>query len=295
VSNRKPLLRCIGGFVRCQLGEGPVWDERTDSLYWVDIETGELHQWRADGSHAQAIRLGERIGCIALRRREPGFIAALERRIAFVTFDPLRIETVVALEPDVMSNRSNDGKCDRAGRFWVGTCDDACVSRTAWLYRIDNSGVPTRTCGPFICTNGPAFSADGATIYWVDSYARSIYRGKVSPTGEIHSQVLFVKFIDPAWGYPDGLTCDIDRCVWVAHWGGARVSRFGLQGELLDCIQIPTSQVTSCTFGGANFRTLFVTSASKGLIPSADASGLAGAVFAVELDIGGLPADRYDG
>jgi xylono-1,5-lactonase len=277
---------------RAVLGEGPVWDERTQSLFWVDIERGELHRCRADGSMGSVASVGQRIGCIALRRREAGLIAGLERSVALICLDPWSITPIAAFDSDPIENRSNDGKCDSQGRFWVGTYDQTGKRSSGWLYRYDRRTGLTRVLGPFICTNGPAFSPDGRTIYCVDSYGRVVHQCDVGPAGDLSNQRIFKRF-EAGWGYPDGLTCDLDGCVWIAHWGAWRVSRFSPGGELLDVIQMPVAQPTSCTFGGADLKRLFITSASTGIPESAAGGDLAGAVFAVDLDVGGLPAARY--
>jgi D-xylonolactonase len=277
------------------LGESPVWDERTDTLYWVDIERGEVHHCRADGSLRGLIPVGQRIGCIALRRDGPGFIAGLERSIVLLTLDPLRIQPVAELDAHLAENRCNDGKCDAAGRFWVGTCDSGFSNATGWFFRFDAPGAVMRTAGPFICTNGPAFSPDGGRIYCVDSYGKAVYQYDLSAAGDLGEQKIFRRFDAEGWGYPDGLTCDLSGCVWVAQWGASRVSRFSPEGELLDVIHLPVAQPTSCAFGGPEFKTLFITSASQGLRAGSNENGLAGAVFAVDLPCGGLPAARFAG
>jgi xylono-1,5-lactonase len=281
--------------IRALLGEGPVWDERSQLLFWVDIDRGELHRCRADGSQASVVRIGERIGCVALRREQPGLIAGLERRVASITLEPLCVSTLATLDPHAAGNRCNDGKCDPAGRFWVGTSDPSGTQANAWLFRFDGKERPQQLLGPCICSNGPAFSPDGRMLYFVDSYARAVYACGLSPSGELSEPRVFKSFDAPGWGYPDGLTCDAQGCLWIAHWGGARVSRFDPAGELLDAIHMPVLQPSSCTFGGEDLHRLFITSASVGLTPSANANGLAGAVFAVDLEIGGLPAARFDG
>jgi len=272
-----------------------VWDERTQTLYWVDIERGKLHQCNADGSNETSTQIGQRIGCVALRRDKPGFIAGLERSIGLLMLDPLKVCVLATLEENLPSNRCNDGKCDTAGRFWVGTYNESGTSATGWFYRFGPVGALARLVGPFICANGPAISPDGRTMYCVDSYGRVVYRYEISPSGDLSRQEVFKNFHEHGWGYPDGLTCDVEGCVWIAHWGASRVSRFSPEGDLLDIIHMPVTQPTSCTFGGAELRRLFITTASFGLDASANAHGLAGAVFAVDLDIGGLPAARFDG
>jgi sugar lactone lactonase YvrE len=215
--------------------------------------------------------------------------------VALLTEDPLEIHTVSVIDPLPAGSRCNDGKCDAEGRFWVGTCDMANANPTGWFFRLDSAGTLTRMLGPYICTNGPAFSPDGRILYCVDSYGKVVYRYDLAPSGDLSAQQVFVRFDEPGWGYPDGLTCDAEGCVWIAHWGGYRVSRFSAEGELIEFIRIPTAQPTSCTFGGADLKRLFVTSAAVGLERDANANGLAGAVFAVDLKIGGVPAARYQG
>ncbi|HEY4971906.1 MAG TPA: SMP-30/gluconolactonase/LRE family protein [Steroidobacteraceae bacterium] len=287
--------RLVTAATRAVLGESPVWDERTGTLYWVDIERGELHHCRADGSEQGLMRIGQRIGCVALRRDRPGFIAGLERSIALLTSNPLEIRPLAPLDAHLTGIRCNDGKCDAQGRFWIGTCDTAFHEATGWFFRFDAAGALMRTVGPFICTNGPAFSPDGTRIYCVDSYGKVVYQYAMSPTGDLGAPTVFQRFDREDWGYPDGLTCDLAGCVWIAHWGASKVSRFSPQGELLDVIHLPVAQPTSCTFGGPELKRLFITSASQGLSAASNANGLAGAVFAVDLEVGGLRAARFAG
>lgn len=273
------------------LGEGPLWDELTQRLYWLDIESRILHRCLADGSDARSWRLEQPMSCVALRHERPGFIAGLQSSVGLVTLEPLSIRSIAAPEATEPDNRCNDGKCDDAGRFWVGTCDRAGRRHSGWLYRIDANHRAVRAAGPFICTNGPAFSPDGRTLYCVDSYARTIFAFDLAADGELSCQRVLLRFEDPAWGYPDGLTCDAEGCIWVAHWGGSRVSRLAPSGEHLSSIGLPVSQPSSCIFGGPDLKTLFITSAVFGLDSALESQ--AGAVFAVRLDVGGMPTARY--
>jgi xylono-1,5-lactonase len=288
-------LRLITPATRAILGEGPVWDEQTQTLYWVDIDRGELHHCQTDGSRQGWTPIGQRIGCIALRRTQPGFIAGLERSIALLTLNPLTIRTLAPVDAHLPNHRCNDGKCDSAGRFWVGTYNEAATEPTGWFFRFDGAGTLTRTAGPFICSNGPAFSPDNKTAYFVDTYGKVVYRYDVAASGELSGQRIFRRFDAKGWGYPDGLTCDASGCVWIAQWGASRVSRFSPEGELLDAIPLPVAQPTSCAFGGPELKRLFITTASQGLDATSNANGLAGAVFAADLEVGGVPGARFDG
>jgi xylono-1,5-lactonase len=290
-----PDLQLITPTARAILGEGPVWDERAQILYWVDIDRGELHRCQADGSEHGSTPIGEPISCFALRRTRPGFIVGLERSLAFLTLNPVTIERLAPLDAHPSSHRCNDGKCDSAGRFWVGTYTDGATRPMDWLFRFDAAGTLTRAAGPVNCANGPAFSPDGTVAYCVDSYGKVVHRYDVAASGELSRKSVFRRFDADGCGYPDGLTSDASGCLWIAEWGASRVSRFSPEGELLQVIRLPVVQPTSCAFGGPELKRLFVTSASVGLDAASNANGLAGAVFAVDLEIGGLPAARFDG
>jgi sugar lactone lactonase YvrE len=122
-----------------------------------------------------------------------------------------------------------------------------------------------------------------------------VHQYDLAASGDLSNHRVFARFDAEGWGYPDGLTCDISGCVWIAHWGASRVSRFSPRGEILDIIHLPVAQPTSCTFGGPELNRLFITTASQGLDAAANVNGLAGALFAVDLKVGGLPAARFDG
>jgi sugar lactone lactonase YvrE len=281
---------------RARLGESPVWDERSQGLYWVDILGGNIHYWVPGGDgHLQTWNLGQQIGCIALRRDAHGLIAGLEASVSLISLHPLAIHPIAHPEAASPGNRCNDGKCDKAGRFWVGTCDRALEHATGWLYRLDTIAQLERVAGPFTCTNGPAFSATGRTLYCVDSPARAVFALALDAAGRLLETRLFLQFSDPSWGYPDGVTCDVEGCLWIAHWGGGRVSRFGPNGRLIESIRVPASQVTSCAFGGADWKTLFISSAATGLSAEEVARTSAGAIFAVDVDVPGAPTDRFAG
>jgi sugar lactone lactonase YvrE len=287
--------RVVSGSVRAVLGEGPIWDDRTQTLFWVDIENGLLNSCKADGSQAASVSVGERLGCVALRQAQPGFIAGLQHGIALLNPAPLEVHTLARPESRLPRNRCNDGKCDSHGRFWVGTYNMDGTNATGWLYRVDASGALVRAAGPVICMNGPAFSPSGETIYYVDTYGRAIHSAALDAAGQISTPRVFAKFDDPRWGYPDGLTCDASGCVWIAHWGGSRVSRFAPDGSLLDVVPLPVRQPTSCAFGGPDLKTLFITSASIGVKDEHNTNGLAGALFAIDVGIAGVPTARFAG
>jgi sugar lactone lactonase YvrE len=126
-------------------------------------------------------------------------------------------------------------------------------------------------------TNGPTFSPDGATVYHTDSLDRTVFAFDLTDDGALTNKRLFLRFED-SWGYPDGMCTDADGGIWIAHWGGSRVSRFSPDGRLDRSIALPASQVTSCAFAGPQMDRMFVTSAAVRV----ESEPLAGALFEVE-------------
>lgn len=275
-----------------QLGESPVWDERAQALWWVDIHGRALHRWRAAHGH-DAWPLPEQTACIGLCEGA-GLISAT--RTGFCRLDPATGERSPLAQPLAQARdlRFNDGRCDRRGRFWSGTVHERRSVGTAALYRCDGDGAATMIVDGITVANGIAFSPDDRTMYFADSHAREIYAADFdAASGTLSRRRRFAVF-EPQWGMPDGATVDAEGCLWVAAIGGARVLCFEPSGRLARELAMPVSQPTSCQFGGSDLRTLFVTSARMRLDDAALArEPLAGSVFAADVGVVGLPEPRF--
>jgi len=276
------------------LGEGALWDERDRAVYWVDIKAPAVHRYTPATGEKRTWRMPEPIGCVA-RRRTGGFVAAFKSGFAFLDLATGAIERIGNPEPDLPGNRFNDGNCDPAGRFWAGSMDDELKRPTGWLYRLDAGRRWVRTDGGYVCTNGPAFAGDGRTMYHTDTLGRVIYAFDLDKAGLPARRRAHVRFAE-ADGFPDGMTLDEEGCLWVAHWGGWRVTRFGGDGSVDRTIRLPVAQATRPAFGGPGLTTLFITTASIGLTAEERAGQpLAGGLFACETGVRGLPAGQFAG
>ena len=276
------------------LGEGPLWDEHEGALYWVDIKAPAVHRYYPAGGEKKTWPMPEMIGCIAKRRRG-GFVAAFQSGFAFVDLGRGKLERIGNPEPELSGNRFNDGKCDAAGSFWAGSMDDALRRPTGWLYRLDPDLSWEKVDGGYVCTNGPAFSPDGRTMYHADSHGRTIYVYDLSGAGQVANKRVFARFGQDE-GVPDGMTTDTDGCLWVCHWGGWRITRFRPDGKVDRTVAMPVSRVTSCAFGGPDFATLYVTSAATGLDAAALAKEpLAGGLFSFRPGVRGVPEPDFAG
>ncbi len=273
-----------------EVAEGPVWDVKAGQLVWVDIPRGEIHRFDPTEGTDQVTQVGQPVGAVALRERG-GLLLAVRDGFAELADGQLRM--IAEVESDRPENRMNDGKVDPAGRFWAGTMALDSAPGAGALYRLDtNRSVETMLTGLTI-SNGIDWSPDGTTMYFIDSTQRTVTAYAYDRhTGAI-SEPRTVIEIPPDDGMPDGMTVDSEGCLWVAIWGGSAVRRYAPDGTQLTRVELPASQVTSCAFGGAHLRDLYITTASVGL-SAAERAGQphAGALFCVRTEVGGREPNR---
>lgn len=269
-------------------GEGPLWDHRTGTLYCVDSTNPGIWAFEADGTCVDRMALPERIGFIALTDTAGVFIAGLKTGLFRVTLEGRTVERLMDPEPDLPGNRINDGVVDLDGSLVFGSLDDGLTEPTGRTYRLTVDGQLQHFDSGYVVSNGPYPHPDGARFLFVDSVAREIRVFRREPDGRFSRDGLFCDWSDPAWGLPDGLVCDTEGGVWVAHWEGACVTRFSPEGTVTHRVDLPASQITKPAFGGPDMRTLYVTSANRGLEPGAEP--LAGSLFAIETGFTGIAA-----
>ncbi|MGV3764293.1 SMP-30/gluconolactonase/LRE family protein [Parapedobacter sp.] len=269
-----------------QLGEGPVWDDQLNRLFWVDIVNGRILVWYPETSQVRTFNFTGQIGAVALTSQPNRVIAATDKGFAMLDLYTGKRIDIGDPETDLHDNRFNDGKCDSRGRFWAGSLNEEGRNDAA-LYMLDPSGTISKKIAGVSCSNGLAWSSDDRTFYYIDTPTRQVvaYDFDVATAAITNRRVAID--VDPADGLPDGMTIDSEGMLWVALWGGWKVVRWNPHtGEKLQEIKLPVSQVTSCAFGGKDLRDLYITSAKKALTPAAlAAEPHAGALFVVG-DIG---------
>ncbi len=206
--------------VEARLGEGPRWDAATRRLLWVDIEAGALHLFDPSREDDRAIPLGNRVGAAA-PTGTGGVLVALADRLAVVDLDDESVRTLVEI-PHGAGLRLNDGACDPAGRFWVGSMALDYATGAGALYRYSHSAGLERVLDAVTLSNGLGWSPDGETMYYVDSMTYRIDRFDFDPsTGAVSDRRPFVA-IERGAGIPDGLAVDHEGGIWVALWVAAR-------------------------------------------------------------------------
>jgi D-xylonolactonase len=272
------------------LGEGPLWSSRDNALYWVDILAPALHRLSLTDGSCSSWRMPELIGWVIERANHPGFIAGFQSGFAELTLDPVSIRAIANPEPHLPANRLNDAKADSSGRVWAGSMGVDADVPSGGLYRLDANHSVTAMDSGYVIANGPAFSPSHDYIYHTDSALRVVYRFALNADGTLGERIAFIEF-EAGWGKPDGMTVDAEGALWIAHWGGSRVSRFMPTGDIDRVIHLPTAQVSSCAFAGKNLDRMFVTSACV----DNEQDPLAGALFEVDPGTRGLPPGQFAG
>ena len=275
------------------LGEGPVWDADGGVLRWVDIEGRRIHRFDPAARSDTSLETASMVGALALRSGG-GLVAALVDGVW--TFDPDTgaAERFVGLgEPPNV--RSNESKCDPAGRLLVGTMAYDYLPIGS-LYSVEGDGSVRRLLDALSIANGMAWSEDGAHLYYIDSPLRRVDAFDYDlATGAISGRRPHLTFDDRV-AKPDGMSIDAEGGLWIAFWDAAEIRRYGPDRELDVVVHVPATQVTSCAFGGLDLRDLYITTATSGLSAEALAQQPhAGGLFHVRAPVPGVLPHRFAG
>lgn len=269
------------------LGEGPQWNAAQQELVWIDGARPHLWRWHWGSAHAQPWPL-ERPPAAVLPLDDGRLVIAFRARfgIAERFGGPIRALALPGLE--LGEERFNDAKVDRSGRLWIGTLDRRLTRPLGRLYCIDDHDITAMDAG-FALSNGIAWSPDGERMYFSESFERVVHRYAMHHrTGPLQRLAPLFRVPGPP-AKPDGLTVDAEGGIWCPIFGGARLERRLPDGTLERVIELPVANPTSCTFGGPDLRTLFVTTATYAV--AADdlpRQPLAGHVLALAPGVQGL-------
>ncbi|MEZ5041978.1 MAG: SMP-30/gluconolactonase/LRE family protein [Saprospiraceae bacterium] len=281
--------------IQAEHGEGPVWDEKNQQLYWVDIGQGKFYTGDLASGRTAAYSIGQALGVLGLREMG-GIVMAV--RDGFGFFDE-KTGLFQLIEPSPEQHnalvRFNDGAVDPAGRFFAGTMawdEEQCLGK---LFRLDPDLSWEAVEDHLHIPNGMGWSKDLSTYFMIDTMQQAVfaYDYDVS-TGAIANRRKFIEF--PKGEFPDGMCMDSEDGFWIALWGLKKVVHFDHSGKRVAEIIVPALHPTSCCFGGEQMQTLFITSSQRDLTPAQKiAYPLAGRTFVIETDVVGKVEPRFRG
>ena len=248
---------------KSELGEGAIWNHKTGELLWIDIKGEILNFYDPKTGNNKEMFTGQMIGTV-VPAVSGGVLVALQSGIYSFNPESGTKQLIIDPEADKPDNRFNDGKCDPAGRFWVGTMSTVGEQNAGTLYRFDPDSSIHKMINRVSISNGIVWSADKTKMYYIDTPTRKVMSYDYNnETGDINNPQVAVD-IPGGMGYPDGMTIDAEGNLWVALWDGSAVGCFNPEsGKLLRKIEVPAKNVTSCAFGDDDLGTLYITTARE--------------------------------
>lgn len=293
---KSPYQAVIAFPCAAELGEGAIWDAERDVLYWVDILGATVHLFEPTTGTERTYDVGRSVATV-VPCVDGSLLLGLRDGIARLKLDTGEITRLCDPEPSKPHTRLNDGKCDPAGRFWVGSICEREPQFDGALWCFDTERRLEKKLDRIQCSNGLVWSRDQSTFYYIDTPTSEVWAFDYDvETATLGSRRTAVR-IDSRLGCPDGMAIDDEDHLYVAMFGGGRVLRLDpVAGKVELQISVPTTQVTSVAFGGTDLRTLYITTARVGQKnASLEERQLAGSLFSVELPYRGVKAVPFGG
>ncbi|XP_074660764.1 regucalcin-like [Tubulanus polymorphus] len=305
----EPKVTCVLKNVTSGIGEGPHWDESTQTLYFVNIwaDVDKIIRWNYRTNVTESITIGNSVSTFILPRKGGGFVTNLDHSMIQFDWNNPDDYSVIASVEEGRSTIFNDAKCDSSGRIWAGTMpfgrNPAVMEKEQGsLYCIDKDKKVTQFTDKVTVSNGLAWSLDDKTLYFVDSIPSRVYAFDYDKqTGVASNKRCVIEFpeegSDDYIGIADGMCIDNEGMLWIAFHYGGQVARFDpISGKLLCTVKIPALRTASCCFGGPNYDELFVTSSGHTAEESKKTDPLAGSLFKITgLGVHGFKPNVYEG
>ena len=271
-----------------ELGEGPVWVDRDEALWFVDIKKQKIHRYDPASGSKRSWDSPEQVGFV-LPAERGGFVAGLQSGVHHFDEASGKFELIVEVDSDKPTNRLNDGVVDPQGRLWFGTMDNNEKAKSGTFYCFADGRLTRTQIDNIEITNGPAVSPDGRVLYYVDTLKGTIDCADIQDVGSLTNLRPFVR-IDPAQGHPDGPTIDSEGCIWISLYAGWEARRYSPAGELIETVHFPVANITKVAFGGPDLRMAYATTARQMLTPKEIAEQpQIGDLFQFSVDVPGVP------
>ena len=272
---------------RCELGEGPFWHPLLGRLFWFDILNQTMLSANDAGHIVDRITFRDTVSAAAVIDENA---LAVTQSGTLLRYD-FRTDTsspIIEIESDIPGNRTNDSRVDRAGGFWIGTMGRRGEHGVGNVYHY-RAGVLNRIISGVSIPNSICFSPDGRTAYFTDAGAM-IRKCATDPDTGMPIGEWEDFFSIEGMGGADGSVVDAEGFVWNARWNGNAVLRISPDGKLDRVVEVPVSRVSCPAFGGKDYKTLFLTTAREHMTPEElEREPQAGSIFAIEVDVAGIP------
>lgn len=284
---------------QCVLGEGPVWDERRQVLWFTDIQNAQLLRLDWETGELERFNMPERVGAVGLTADPDTLVCAFASGFALFDAQVGASRWLHRTHEYQEGIRMNDGRVDRQGRFWAGSMvedNEKAQGQMGVLYRLDEAGAPpVRIFDGISISNSIAFSPNGEHFYFADTPTQKIVRYDIEgKDGSVRRKQDFAQINGK--GFPDGSDVDAAGFLWNAEWGTGRVTAYAPDGRIHRQIDLPVTQATCVAFGGPDHDLIFVTTASEGLSETERAQQPhAGDVFVFRSGVTGLAAPTWAG
>lgn len=278
------------------VGEGPIWDDQKEVLWWIDVLSSKLYAFNPQTGHNREWNVGQHVGTV-VPWREQEVVLALAHGLGSFNLETGQVDIFNDPEDNLPGNRFNDGKCDAAGRLWAGTMAYEDPLDQGSLYRLDTDYQVTKVLGGIGISNGIIWSHDQKTMYYIDSTSYTIRAWDFSVELASIANERTILRVDKEFGLPDGMTIDEEGMLWVAFYGGSKVCRVHAEnGEVLQTIEMPVPAITACAFGDVELDTLYITCAAQGLSDTELSNApQSGNLFSIKTSFKGVSSSRFRG
>ncbi len=279
---------------RALLGEGAFWNHQRQELYWVDILGKSLNIYNPSNKSNRKFPLPYRVGTV-VPQTDSSAVVALDNGIYMLNTFNRNLRQISFVESDILTNRFNDGKCDPNGNLWVGSMHLEEKEPAASLYKVTPDGTTTKMLDNITISNGIVWSKDGKTMYYIDTPTAKIRAFDFNLENSTISNERVVVEVDEDDGFPDGMAIDEQDKLWVGLWNGNAVARYDPEnGKLMEKIEVPAHNVTSCAFGGENLDILYITTARVDMTEEElEKYPLAGSIFSVKPGVRGVKSSFF--
>ena len=280
--------------IKAKLGEGAFWDNRDQRLFWVDIIGLKVHIYDPETRINKSFPTPSMVGTVVPGNNDKAVIALVDGIYILNTLDG-EISLLSDVEADMTYNRFNDGKCDPNGNLWVGSMHFDQSLPKANLYKVDGKGNAVKMLDSITISNGIVWTKDSRTMYYIDTPTGQIRAYDFDADNSSISNERIAVEVPVGLGFPDGMTIDEEDKLWVGLWNGNAVARFDpVSGKLMSKIEVPAHNVTSCSFGGSDFETLYITTSSLDMTEEEQARyPLAGSLFEVKPGVKGVAGNFF--